>query len=392
MNGGSSNAKTSIYDPELNVWTTSAEMNVPRGYQGDAVLPSGDVLTVGGSWSGGIGYKKSEVWNRLSGWRVLSGVNGEDLAGPDPAGQFRSDNHMWLFAYSDRYVLHAGPSAQMHWIDVKGDGRILPAGDRGDDAYAMNGNVVMIGPTKLLKIGGAPAYESLQASDGAHLIDFGDGPKGPIQVTRQRPMAFAPRFRQLRRPAGRRRRRDRRKQFSRSLQRRAVGHDPELWSKSGGNGAFRRLAPMTVPRNYHSIALLMKDARVFVGGGGLCGSPCDTNHPDAEILTPPYLLNDDGSLAARPAITSAPATARLGERISVSTDVPVSPVLAHQAGGRDHSVSNDQRSGAIEAGGRQRDDVRPGPQDEGRAAAPGRLDAVRDRAETASQASRRSSG
>ena len=86
-------------------------------------------------------------------------------------------------------------------------------------------------------------------------------------------------------------------------------HSPELWDPA--TGAFTILAPEVVPRTYHSVAILLPDARVFSGGGGLCGS-CLTNHPNGQILTPPYLLNPDGSARARPSITSAPATAASG--------------------------------------------------------------------------------
>src|SRR5690606_5602859 len=74
---------------------------------------------------------------------------------------------------------------------------------------------------------------------------------------------------------------------------------------NGNNGTFRTLASMTVPRTYHSAAILLNDGRVFMGGGGLCGtcegSP-ELNHLDAEIFSPPYLFNPDGSgsLAERP--------------------------------------------------------------------------------------------
>jgi galactose oxidase len=37
---------------------------------------------------------------------------------------------------------------------------------------------------------------------------------------------------------------------------------------------FTILAPAAVPRNYHSIGLLLPDARMLNGGGGLCGVGC----------------------------------------------------------------------------------------------------------------------
>jgi hypothetical protein len=37
-------------------------MNIPRGYQANTLLRDGSVLTLGGSWSGGVGNKHGEVW------------------------------------------------------------------------------------------------------------------------------------------------------------------------------------------------------------------------------------------------------------------------------------------------------------------------------------------
>ena len=71
VNGGSSSDKTSIYSPITNSWYTDAPMSVPRGYQGNAVLQDGSVLTLGGSWSGGLGGKYGEVWSPGDGWRYL---------------------------------------------------------------------------------------------------------------------------------------------------------------------------------------------------------------------------------------------------------------------------------------------------------------------------------
>jgi galactose oxidase len=118
----------------------------------------------------------------------------------------------------------------------------------------------------------------------------------------------------------------------------------ELWDPQ--TETFTRLAPMQTPRTYHSVALLMLDGRVFVGGGGVCTDSytgtCN-NHPDAEILTPPYLLNADGTPAARPAITSAPQSTAPGTMITVRTDTDVGSFDLVRMAAVTHSVNNDQR-------------------------------------------------
>jgi len=62
-------------------------------------------------------------------------------------------------------------------------------------------------------------------------------------------------------------------------------------------------------------------------GSGLCGG-CSTNHPNGQILTPHYLLNDDGTPATRPVINTTPATATHGTNIAVTTNSAIWLVLA----------------------------------------------------------------
>jgi len=55
VNGGSSSAATSLYDPAAGTWSAVQQMNIPRGYNANTLLPDGSVLTLGGSWNGGTG-------------------------------------------------------------------------------------------------------------------------------------------------------------------------------------------------------------------------------------------------------------------------------------------------------------------------------------------------
>jgi galactose oxidase len=115
---------------------------------------------------------------------------------------------------------------------------------------------------------------------------------------------------------------------------------PELWDPR--TEVFTRLAPMQVPRNYHSVALLLPDARVLVGGGGLCGD-CATNHANVEIASPPYLFRADGSAATRPAILSATPQVGFGGSISVTTDSPAAQFVMVRMASVTHSLNTDQR-------------------------------------------------
>ena len=70
--------------------------------------------------------------------------------------------------------------------------------------------------------------------------------------------------------------------------------------------------------------ILLPDATVFNGGGGLCGTMCadydGANHDDGEIFSPPYLFNADETPATRPNITSAPTSATYGATLMVTTN------------------------------------------------------------------------
>jgi galactose oxidase len=344
VNGGSTRSKTSIFDPRTGIWSKSNVMNIPRGYQGNTLLSTGEVLTLGGSWSGGVGGKGGELWASGLGWRLLPGVPADPFIGPDPKGVAKGDNHLWLIAASDGWAFHAGPAAEMHWIDTKGSGAVVDAGPRGDDAYAMNGNAVVYDTGRILKLGGAPAYTTKPATDSAYVIDIRGGPTASVIVRKLAPMVFP-----------------------RALHNSVVLPNGQVVIVGGMNVAltfsdlravlmaelwdpqtetFTRLAPMQTPRPYHSVALLLLDGRVFVGGGGYCGigftGECP-NHPNAEILTPPYLLNADGTLATRPQITSAPAMAGPGMTITVRTDTAVTEFALVRMAAATHSVNNDQR-------------------------------------------------
>ena len=102
------------------------------------------------------------------------------------------------------------------------------------------------------------------------------------------------------------------------------------------------LLEMAVPRNYHSVALLLPDGRVLASGGGLCGN-CAANHLDAQILWPPYLFDDDGSLATRPVISASPQSAVHGKAVAVESDTELKTIAIVRFGSSTHSINTDQR-------------------------------------------------
>ncbi len=348
VSGGSSSGKTSIYDPVTEIWSPADDLNVPRGYQAAVTLPNGAIFTLGGSWSGGIGGKFGEIYSLATGWVPMPSIEGEllldgndpDLDEPVPSQKaYRSDNHAWLWAAPNGKIFHAGPGTDMHWIDVRDvdSPTVVNLGRRGDDTYAMNGTTVMFDVGKLLKVGGSRSYAGgTPASDKTYVIDINN--ETPVVTP-------APGFKNARTmnnsvvlPNGK-------VLVVGGLDSAGIFSDAgaryvgEIYDPS--TNTWEDTAPMQVPRTYHSVAILMSDARIFIGGGGLCG-PCDVNHLNAEIYSPPYLFNDSGTLATRPTI-QAPESADYNSTISVTGSSEIKSFSLVRFSSATHSTNNEQR-------------------------------------------------
>ncbi|MCX2180290.1 discoidin domain-containing protein [Streptomyces sp. SKN60] len=339
VTGGSNAEKASIYDPATDAWSATTSMNIARGYQAMTLLSTGEAFVLGGSWSGATGDKAGEVWSPdTRTWRKLPGVPAAPALTADPAGAYRADNHMWLYATSGGKVLQLGPSKRMNWITTAGNGSIASAGTRADSDDAMNGNAVAYDIGKLLTLGGSPAYEKTPATRRAYTVSI-DG--SGVRSARTGDMGYARSFgNSVVLPDG--------KVAVFGGQAYPVPFSdatsvltPELWDPA--TGRFTPLATMAIPRNYHSVANLLPDGRIFSGGGGLCGD-CATNHADGAVFTPPYLLNPDGTPKPRPAITGGvPPRAAAGSSLAVTTGGPVASFVLMRAAAATHSTDNDQR-------------------------------------------------
>ncbi|KAL8791992.1 MAG: hypothetical protein Q9195_005410 [Heterodermia aff. obscurata] len=359
VTGGNNAAKTSIFDSTLGQWTGGPDMKVQRGYQSQTTLSNGKIFTIGGSWSGNGGtLRNGEIyngtWNKLDGCPV-SPMLTQDQDINTNGVNWRRDNHGWLFGWKDGSVFQAGPSRAMNWYGTTTTtGTQSAAGDRLGDADAMNGNAVMYDAVagQILTVGGAPNYENktnvnyiTAATTNANIITISTPntratsetvahmtyprafhnsvvlPDGSVFVTGG--MAYPKPFQ------------DDHSAFV-----------PELWNPT--SRTFTPLNPMSIPRNYHSIALLLPDATVFTAGGGLCYGPassCTNNHFDAEIFSPPYLFNSTTSLpASRPKLTSvSPLSVRVGANITVSSDSEIKQFALVRFASATHSVNTDQR-------------------------------------------------
>lgn len=343
VTGGNDAPRTSIYDPGADNWISGPNMVISRGYQAQCTLSDGRTFVIGGSWSGGQGNKNGEIYDPNSNsWTGLAGCPVAPMITNDNGGIFRADNHGWLFGWKDGSVFQAGPSVHMNWYGTGGGGSQGGAGTRNDDADSMNGNAVMYDAVagKILTVGGAPNYQGEPAATAnAHIITI-DAPFQQVTSQTINPMYYQRAFaNSVVLPTG--------DVFITGGQ---VIPNPfsddnaqftsEIWNHV--NNQFTKTSVQSAPRTYHSTAILLPDATVFTGGGGLCGN-CATNHYDAQVYSPPYLYNGDGSFRGRPAISDAPGTARVGTTVTATANGPISEWCFVRYGSATHTVDTDQR-------------------------------------------------
>jgi galactose oxidase len=343
ITGGDDSTKTSVYDPTTDTWSAASTMRMGRGYHASTVLSNGKVFTIGGSWSGGRGGKNAEQYDPATNtWTLLPGCPVAPMLTNDHQGIFRQDNHGWLFAWKNAVVFQAGPSKAMNWYGTTENnnyGAQIAAGNRGNDVDSMNGNAVMYDAVagKILTVGGATDYQDVDATNTAYIITLPAGVPGSAPNVRQiASMANQRSFANaVILPNG--------KVFVTGGQTHAVPFTdttavktPELFDPA--TETWTTLPPHVVSRNYHSLALLMLDGRVFTTGGGVCGG-CSANHADAQIYSPSYLFN-----GARPQITATSATIlAVGATFTVTTNIACSSFSVIRYGSATHTVDTDQR-------------------------------------------------
>ncbi|TLS22552.1 uncharacterized protein PpBr36_09953 [Pyricularia pennisetigena] len=362
VTGGNDAAAVSIYDPSTNRFVRAPDMKLARGYQSSTTLSNGRVFTIGGSFTGGVKTKNGEVYDPSSNkWTLLDGCKADALNTPD--NNWRRDNHAWLYGWTGGSVFQAGPSGQMNWYstDNGGGGGTRSAGVRNSTGAAMCGTNVMYDTGKILAAGGSPLYDNDAGVTTAQIINV--PAPGQTATTQKAPDMKYPRAfaNSVVLPDGSVLVTGGQK-FARQFTDVESILYPELWSPK--TNTWTVVNPMAVPRNYHSVSLLLGDGRVWAAGGGLCwvnrgaadnaaNWQCEASaqHADGEIFSPPYLFNADGSEAARPNITALTTSndgngnwVRAGGSLTVTLDDSGPMTFSVlRLGSATHSINSDQR-------------------------------------------------
>lgn len=288
-------ANASLFDPATGIWTPLPPMNAGRWYPTATLLANGEVFVASGNIDVETGVNTvPQAWNpKTNTWRTLTGAALELPLYP------------FLFLTSNGRVFTAGPQPNTGYFDPEGLGSFtfVATSNHGFRRY---GSAVLYDDDRILITGGTidPPTASTE------VINLRD----PVPSWRTvAPMAFA------------------RRQLNLTLLPDGTALATGGTSAPGFNNpegavreaevfdpkteTWRTLAAATEARLYHSVALLLPDARVLVAGGGHPnGGGDDPDHFSAEIFSPPYLFQ-----GPRPTLTSAPATVRYGETFFAAT-------------------------------------------------------------------------
>ncbi|MBL9131506.1 MAG: DUF1929 domain-containing protein, partial [Verrucomicrobiaceae bacterium] len=330
----------SVFDWRTNQWTRVQTMAEGRWYNTSVALPNGEVLTASGNAGGGGNSNGTiEQWNTSSGWRAMSGIPWASVTNPGIPNAVEPNWHPFLLVAPDGRLAHFGPYEPIRWLNTSGTGSMTTTTAQIPGThYPKQGSWAMYDTGKVVVMGGYTAIDVSVIVNTAFKVDLNNSAAPAITATN--PMANARSFANaVVLPNG---------------EVMVVGgntsgaffsdagtvYTPEVWNPV--TEAWRPMSDMSVPRNYHSLALLLTDGRVWSGGGGLSGDPV-TDHQDAQVFTPPQLFNADDTPAARPQITAAPDRIGPGAVFSVNASPGVQFFSFIRLASLTHSVTTDQR-------------------------------------------------
>jgi YVTN family beta-propeller protein len=341
--GNPYDTRTSAFNPATLSWQALANMNTNRWYATLLALPSNELFTTFANAGGNTSERynpASNTWTLTPGATMQDLLNEQNAENGQPAVNTASDLQWWgqMAVAPDGRIIHGGPTQTWHLFDPSGGGAVQSLGQPAGTRTRMWGNAVTYGAGKVLILGGSDRTQKPAATNAAYKIDL-NGPS-PV-ISNASPMAYRRAYQNaVTLPTG-------------EILVIGGNNTGELFSDNGSvyaaeiwnptNDQWRTVESMSVPRNYHSTALLLKDARVFSGGGGACGDGCAENHLDSQIYTPPYLYAANGSLAPRPAVTAAPATGGAGQQIAVSATGSIAKFSMVRLSATTHAMNTDQR-------------------------------------------------
>ncbi|MGH3126858.1 MAG: galactose oxidase-like domain-containing protein, partial [Gaiellaceae bacterium] len=302
---------TTIFDSGTNTYFRGQDMSVRRWYPTNTLLPDGRTLVFAGdnidenrpgappAFSDASVDSLPEIYNpTTNSWAALT------------SARLTTPLYPYMFVLSDGRVLDAGPDTVTRALNV-GSGTWATIGNSPFDGMS----AVMYRPNKIMKSGSwaTPEADGIPPTYNAHgrtaVLDM----NAPSPAWRETaPMAFGRAYQTLTLlPDG--------TVLVSGGMSTSDGVDitkavlpAEIWNPD--TETWTTVAPLQNGREYHSTAILLKDGRVLMAGGGSLPGSIAVNQRNAEIYSPPYLFK-----GPRPTITSAPAGASYGSSFDVVT-------------------------------------------------------------------------
>jgi hypothetical protein len=319
---------TNIFNVGTQSWSRGPNMAEGRWYPSVITLPNKELLIMGGNSNETTVINSiADVWNPAT--NTLRRLTGASLDSRDIHPLYP-----WIHVAPDGRVFYTGASTQMAYLNTAGTGTWSNETYTRDTLYRGYGSSVMYEPGKILVVGGGGDTKS------AVTIDLTNG------VTASATSAM---------------------NFGRSNLDATLLADGSIFVNGGNTSGdvfddttsvyaseiwnpatdtWQLGAEAKEARNYHSVALLLPDGRVWTAGGGGCGD-CNANHQNAELYYPPYLFKKDGSglLADRPTLSSAPDTMTYNESYALTTSAPetIEKVALVALGSVTHAFNMSQR-------------------------------------------------
>jgi hypothetical protein len=311
--GGNANAnlegtvRTYVFNWQTETWTRGNDMAAARWYPAVAEMANGEEVIIGG------GPATAEVYQTNGAIRALPGFT-----------QYSARTYPFLGSRPDTQLGLVGPFTTGYTINTSGDGVITATGvrdrifrDYGSFATYDIGKSVVVGggnvseggvaniPTRTAVVvnsstGLTPSVTSTGSmATGRRQLNATLLADGSVLATGGMTSAAAPGLVDLNNAAT----------------------AAERWDPA--TGQWTVLASASRIRQYHSTAVLLPDGRVMTGGGGICGVCMAVGYleKNIEYFIPPYLYKKDGTgqLAARPVISTAPASVGINAKFTISS-------------------------------------------------------------------------
>lgn len=289
---------TTIFDPATNTWSAGPKLNDPRWYPTVTELGDGRLVAISGNITNTTWADTPEIYDAATNrWTRISGIS---------TSQVHEEEYPLSFLLpSGRIFTMAASTGRSYLLDPN-----APSWTAVGGVTAQNGSAVMYRPGHILYTGGgSPLNSTSPAQAGARTIDLTAATPAWSATSTMHAARYAHTLTML--PDG-------------TVLAVGGGTNLDQQNVAGGElsseiwdpatGTWTATAAADAPRVYHSTAVLLRDGRVLVAGGGAAEGPASPGETTAQYFSPPYLFK-----GARPVISSVPSSATYGSTVTVQT-------------------------------------------------------------------------